>query len=212
MAWEDTFRYRRCGWCGVQDVAMNLSGSFKFGNSSGKLRWWAVLACPRCAGVTVVEHTAENAPNAVIRVFPEPDGVADSQIDHLPNDVEEYYQDAARVMEAGVPDAAAVQLRRTLEAAAAHFEDADGNQIDNGPLVSRIERLIAAGFLTSQFGQALHHVRQVGNVGAHASDERIDSQQALLAYSFTTQTLRNLFEVPGELGAIAGEDEQESSS
>jgi hypothetical protein len=48
------------------------------------------------------------------------DQLAQLDFVHLPTDVGEYYGDAIKVLRAGVPDAAAVQLRRTLEAAASH--------------------------------------------------------------------------------------------
>jgi hypothetical protein len=58
---------------------------------------------------------------------------------------------------------------------------------------------------TTDFAKVLDHVRVVGNVGAHASDEHVDEQAARRALRFTTQVLRNLFEIPEELRAI---DEQ----
>lgn len=119
------------------------------------------------------------------------------------------FGDSVRAMQADLPDAAAVQMRRTLEAAAAHFDDEDGNRIDNGPLVERIQRLVAAGLLTSQFGDAVHHVRQLGNLGAHASDVRLDEAQARRSMSFTTQTLRNLFEIPAELRVVQQDDDED---
>ncbi|MEV3849648.1 DUF4145 domain-containing protein [Streptomyces microflavus] len=123
-----------------------------------------------------------------------PDGA--TSIDHLPEDVERYYSDAIRVLGVGVPDAAAVQLRRTLEAAAAHFS------IRERVLMKSIEKLIADGHVTQSFAPVLHHIRAIGNVGAHASDERVDHEAAQRALRFTTQLLRNLFEVPGELKAL----------
>jgi len=89
-----------------------------------------------------------------------------------------------------------VQLRRTLEAAAAHFNVAERT------LVKSIQKLIEAGLITKAFGDVLDHIRQVGNVGAHASDEKVDEETARRALRFTTQVLRNLFEVPAELKAL----------
>ncbi|WP_381793756.1 DUF4145 domain-containing protein [Streptomyces niveus] len=117
-------------------------------------------------------------------------------IDHLPEDVERYYSDAIRVLGVGVPDAAAVQLRRTLEAAVAHFS------IKEKVLMRSIEKLISDGHVTQSFRPVLDHIRAIGNLGAHASDERVDQQAAQRALRFTTQLLRNLFEVPGELKAL----------
>ena len=74
-----------------------------------------------------------------------------------------------------------------------------------GISVGAIEKLIEGGQITKGFGAALHHVRQLGNVGAHASDERIDESAVERAFRFTTQVLRNLFEIPAELAAISGQ-------
>lgn len=164
-------------------------------------RWWAVLSCPRCGGVTLLETTLPDHPHSVLRQVPE--AGAEVNVEHLPPDVEAYYRGAIRVLEAGVPDAAAVQLRRTLEAAAAH------NGIDSGPLVQRIKKLIEAGKITTEFGGVLDHIREVGNVGAHASDAKVDEATARRALGFTTQVLRNLFEIPEELKAIPSEESEE---
>jgi hypothetical protein len=108
------------------------------------------------------------------------------------------------VLDAGVPDAAAVQLRRTLEAAAAHFDVRGRN------LVGKIQKLIEEGFVTRQFGEALHDIRMVGNLGAHATDQRVDDAAAQRITNFTTLLLRNLFEVPGELAAASPDDDDSS--
>lgn len=54
----------------------------------------------------------------------------------------------------------------------------------------------------------LDHVRQVGNVGAHAGDQAVDEETARLALRFTTQVLRNLFEIPAELKALNPDEEE----
>lgn len=163
---------------------------------------WTVMTCPRCGWPTLIETGAPNSPPRVGITIPNPSA---SKLEHLPEDVERYYDDAIRVLGAGVPDAAAVQLRKTLEAAAAHFE------IDSGPLVQRIEQLIEQGLITNQFADVLQHVRRLGNVGAHASDERVDEEGARMGLQFTTQVLINLFEIPAQLESLKAETEPASS-
>jgi hypothetical protein len=107
-----------------------------------------------------------------------------------------FFNDAKRVLKAGVPDAAGVQLRRPLEAAAAHFN------INEASLNESIEKLIDQGLVTPQFRGVLDHIRVVENIGAHASDERVGDLTAQRALRFTTQVLRNLFEIPAELEAL----------
>jgi hypothetical protein len=152
------------------------------------------MSCPRCGGIVVLEVSDPNQPAVIMSMLPEDDGAG--RVNNVPQDVLDYYRGAIRVLDAGVPDAAAVQLRRTLEAAAAHFG------IDSGPLIQRIKKLIEAGLITKDFGKVLDHVREVGNVGAHASDVRVDEETARRALRFTTAVLRNLFEIPAELAAL----------
>jgi hypothetical protein len=121
-------------------------------------------------------------------------------VEHLPDDVSRYFADAQRVMAAGVPDAAAVQLRRTLEAAAAHKGIRERN------LMSSIREMINQQLVTKDFEGLLHHVRKIGNIGAHYTDETLTNEEVERVLRFTTQILRNLFEVPGELDALKAEE------
>ena len=196
MAFGKELSFRDCPWCGVRDAHMTaLVGDAQAQTARGELRLWTVLSCPRCAGVILLETNDFNEmPPKVKQAVPE-DSRAGQQVAFLPDDVARFYADAQRVLDAGVPDAAAVQLRKTLEAAAAHVG------IKEGPLVARIEKLIEQGFVTKTFGEVLDRVRKVGNVGAHSSDETVDQATAKQALRFTTQVLRNLFEIPGELRA-----------
>lgn len=203
--------YRDCGNCGVRDVSMSLMASYaKIVAADGNHTSWAVLACPRCAALTVIELFVPGSggwtPDSGIplisdvtelRVLPE-DMDSKYKVDHLPESVKLYLETSVRVLQAGVPDAAAVQLRRTLEAAVAQKGLLDQNK----PLVRSIERLIDDGFVTKDFAEALTHVRKVGNQGAHYTDERLSEDDVKRALLFTVQFLRNLFEVPGELARI----------
>ncbi|MFD0167839.1 DUF4145 domain-containing protein [Streptomyces decoyicus] len=198
MAWNEKHSFRDCPWCGLRNTRLTVAAADqKFSTRTGVARYWATLGCPSCGGAILVEHSKPNDPmDAAFLVVPK--GLEESAgINHLPEDVEQYFMDAIRVLSIGVPDAAAVQLRRTLEAAAAHF------QIREKVLIKSIEKLISEGHVTKSFEPALHHIRAVGNVGAHASDERVDQETAQRALRFTTQFLRNLFEVPGELDLIS---------
>jgi len=103
-----------------------------------------MISCPHCGRAILVERTALNYPQAqLLKVVPE-DG-ADVRVEHLPDDLRKYYEDAIRVLEA---------------------------------------------------------------VGAHTS--QIDEKTARRPLQFTTQVLRNLFEIPPELAARSEpEDEPE---
>jgi len=147
-----------------------------------------------------VETRTRHSPPTIVAVIPEVDRAAD--VKHLPEDVEAYYKDARRAQDAGIPDAVVVQLRRTLEAAVAKFENEEAQSRRTPALVTRIGRLIDQGLVTAQFAQVLDHVRLLGNIGAHATDERLTYEQVRQALDFTTQVLRNLFEIPAALESL----------
>jgi len=192
---------------------MDIQWAQTITSASREMRAWAVFTCPRCAGLTAIEleiysieielNTSLSSQVEVteIRALPE-SGSLRYRVSHLPEDVERYFSDAQRVIDAGVPDAAAVQLRRTLEAAAAH------KGIKERTLVKSVQALIQGGFITQDFSRVLHHVRKVGNQGAHYTDESLDESEVQRALRFTTQVLRNLFEVPGELAELSPPNEE----
>lgn len=201
MVWKEEWRFRDCPWCGVKDAEMKKSAAWSARKATGAKRHWNAISCPRCAGVVLIEDRGPQESRPLPKSV-EPSTARDEGVQHLPDDVRDYYQDARRVLDAGVPDAAAVQLRRTLEAATAHFG------IDDGPLFKRIKELITQGLVTKSFGGVLDHVRAVGNIGAHASDARVDEATAHRIFDFTTQVLKNLFEIPAELKAAVGDGEE----
>lgn len=186
---------RTCPHCGLKRAQMReVLKDARLIRSNGDRRYFSLVACPDCAGLVVLEHSPTDSIPVVLRTWPE-DAERALDVQHLPPDVARYYAAARKVLDAGVPDGAAVQLRRTLEAAAAHHGKTDK------VLVRRIEGLIADGLVTKPFAEAMTLIRKVGNQGAHATDEDVDQETAERALRFTTQLLRNLFEVPGELSA-----------
>ncbi|MDQ1584805.1 MAG: hypothetical protein QOH80_170 [Actinomycetota bacterium] len=204
MGWHGSMAFRDCPWCGLTHAQMGFHATAEADAPGRPPRTFSLLSCPDCAGAIVVE-TNSRAANPPQEFGSFPSARVTSDVDHLPDDVASYYSDAIKVLRAGIPDAAAVQLRRTLEAAAAHYN------VDEKTLVKSIEKLIAEGHVTAAFGGALHHIRQVGNLGAHHTDERVDEETARRALRFTTTLLRDLFEVPAELAALQSEEDQPHS-
>jgi hypothetical protein len=193
MPFPNDAMYRDCPWCGTLNIAMSVVGNTCTVTSSmGQAREWTWLSCPRCAGVLSVE----SHPNIPTVIGVVPDARKSSDVDHLPQNVGEYYANAIRVLDAGVPSSAAVELRRTLEAAAANFG------VSEKALVKSVEKLAEQGLITPEFKKVLGHIRKVGNQGAHAGDVSLTEPEVRLAMKFTTQVLRNLFEVPAELALL----------
>jgi hypothetical protein len=180
----------------MQDTAFTIA--------AGGNKQWTWLGCPRCGNAISVQTSSQQ--RRVDKVVPEEPSSA-MQVNHLPADVKEYYTNAQTVLNAGVPSSAAVELRRTLEAAA-HHQD-----VNERTLVKAIEKLAEKGLITANFVGVLGHIRKVGNVGAHAGDQTLTREEVEKAMTFTTQVLRNLFEMPKELellGTPAGDQEQQT--
>jgi len=199
LMFDEKWRFRDCPWCGLRDTELRKISTFGTPRPDGGIEVYTLCSCPRCAKPISFHHNGQNeSPPELFGVIPE-DGEESRPVQNLPENVERYYLDARRVLDAGVPDAAAVQLRRTLEAAAAKFGH------EERQLVKRVEGLIDDGLITKGFGDVLHLVRKVGNLGAHATDERVDEDTARAVLGLTTQILRNLFEIPHVLEALTAE-------
>jgi hypothetical protein len=135
---DQSWAFRDCSWCGLRDAHLVVRTTFQTQPAGRESRNWTALGCPRCGKPTLIEDSM--AGTNLLSVVPEAPSAAD--VAGLPPDIERHYLNAKRVLDAGVPDAAAVQLGRTLEAAAAHFG------VDNGVLDKRIETLIEQGLVT----------------------------------------------------------------
>lgn len=173
---------------------MKAANTTRFQDSKGDAREWTWLRCPRCAAVISIETNALTSDVALIQVVP--DHKEDIDVEHLPEDISQYYSNAITALNAGIPSSAAVELRRTLEAAAKKHE------VEERTLVEAVEKLVEKGLITASFSSALSHVRKISNQGAHANDVHLSESEVRLALKFTTQVLRNLFEVPESLKLI----------
>jgi hypothetical protein len=197
VGYSDEFSFRDCPWCGARDSQFRpITLNSKAGRADRGERTWSLLACPRCAGVVVIEtNDPSEGPPAIRSIVPEHESGAD--VEHLPAEVERHYQSARRVLAAGEPDLAAVSLRRTLEEAASQ------RGIHERVLVASVEKMLEQGLITTEFRSVLDHVRRLGNVGAHAGSPPLDATEVSIAMRFTTQVLRNLFEIPAVLAESA---------
>lgn len=206
MSWSDQFKFRDCPWCGLHDSEMRIiTTNVVVNGQPGTQRIWSVVGCSRCAGIILLETNGASNADRLISTYPQ-DVNEGRTVKYLPEEVEKHYLKAIRALDAGLPDAAAVQLRKTLEAAASKHDSLKGS------LAASIKELIGKGLITGEFSKVLDRVRIVGNLGAHHTDEEIDQETAEQVLRFTTQVLRNLFEIPGELEELEEESNEDEDS
>ena len=99
MPFSGDWVFRDCPWCGLRDAQMqHLSMNLSADRRGSIPRYWSVISCPRCGGAILIEHTPPNYPQAqLLKVVPEHG--ADVRVEHMPDAVRKYYEDAIRVLE-----------------------------------------------------------------------------------------------------------------
>lgn len=195
---------QHCLWCGgymptfdvfLEDVqTVSSEGDYE--------RYWTFLACGSCGGLLGVEVShPDSEPMNLRRLLPaerdryfkfRPDTGDGFEVDHLPPAVADPYNAARRVFRVKVFTSTTMELRRSIEAAAAHFG------VTVKPLNRAIDKLVEEGLVTSIFAQVVHHVRALGNMGAHSGPGPTE-EDALRAMTFTEAFLRMLFEMPEDV-------------
>lgn len=200
MGMPPTERIRNCPYCPLR------LGEFKLIHDSAvtgldeatDTRYWTWLSCPVCAGPVMVESTGPEDLDDVVSEIPKTTGDV-YDVRHVPEAITSHYDEARDALEVGLHRSAAVQLRATMEAAAAHFGH------DSGALYDRIQSLVDEGHITRVFGEAFNHIRRIGNAGAHHGDTVPDTDTINRALTFAAQLLRDLFEIPHELRLTSGD-------
>jgi hypothetical protein len=129
----------------------------------------------------------------VVRAIPE--SIGEWDVSHLPEDIARDWGEAVSVFRVGAYASSVVMCGRTLEASAEH------HGVSGRTLQQRITTMISDGLITARFGQAMDYVRLIRNTGAHAG-ARVSHESAEGTMRFTQQSLRLLYEVPGELGRL----------
>jgi hypothetical protein len=130
-----------------------------------------------------------------------PETTSDWQVGHLPESVEPLWAEAAGVYGGRHFRSAVVQCGAALEAAF------DAKGIVGRSLVDRVRTARSQGVLTEDLERAVQYARLIRNAGAHggAAVRVVSEESARGAMRFTEQTLRLLFEVPGELALLTGQ-------
>jgi len=97
-------------------------------------------------------------------------------LEGLPVEIEKYYKEALRCLEADSPNGAATLFRKIIHALGIHYEIAVKN--DDKNLYDIIKELYDKGHIVEKLKNALLGIKDIGNDGAHINDNEPDMKQA----------------------------------
>jgi uncharacterized protein DUF4145 len=104
----------------------------------------------------------------------------------LPDIVRQSYDQAVRCENAKAYIAAAVMIRRALEAVAKQYEPTARSLHD------ALKGMLSRGLISQELSEWGNELRYIGNLGAHATDETVDREDAVEGLDFL-QALLEIF-------------------
>lgn len=110
--------------------------------------------------------------------------------EYLPENILNFYKQAAETHRSGLPDASAMMSRKVLEVSTKKL-----NPEGSGSLFKRIEQLHDQGVITSDIKNWAHIIRDNGNNAAH-EETPVTAQDALELLSFVEMFLMYTFTMP----------------
>ncbi len=112
-------------------------------------------------------------------------------IEHVPDNISQFYQQASENLKSQRWDAAGVMFRKTLDVATKTIDP----QLKSISLYRRIGILVESNMLTSAMGEWAHEIRLDGNDAVH-DDEPETHADALASQKFTEAFLTYVFSLP----------------
>ena len=113
----------------------------------------------------------------------------------VPQDVVDAYSEGVRCISVHAPNAAAAMLRTTI----AHIVMNKGSEEAKAKrdLKAKINQMALEGTLWNGFGDAAHHVRELGNAGAHGEAfEPVSMEQATDLQNFVKELINFIYIQP----------------
>jgi hypothetical protein len=120
--------------------------------------------------------------------------------DSIPASLRDAYAEAMRALGARAPRAAAVMLRRTVEALVRDRGGADAQEAMNRGLAAALRVMADAHALDVNLADWAKEMRLAGNVGAHYDPiDDVDAAEAEDLARLTRQLLHYVYELPAKL-------------
>lgn len=116
------------------------------------------LRCDGCSSLVITSIKDKN-------IIPAP---SEEGLDDLPEDIDRYYSEGLRCIEANSPNGAAAVFRKTIESICTTYGVTDTDQNDD--IYDMINKLAENGHITETHRKSLLALKDAGNDGAHLND------------------------------------------
>jgi hypothetical protein len=168
------------------------------------LTYWFLYRCPRCGKATLEEdwwseEFGNPEEDTSTLLFPAPQD--DSAI---PAAIKRSYWEANRI-KGEAPGLYAVGMRRTIEAVCKDHGA-------SGSLKRMLDRLGEEGLLPEPLVEMGHQLRERGNLGAHAEEIEVSSEDVPVIEEFVDAVLEYLYRAPAKIAAAQASLEARKSA
>ena len=179
--------YYRCGHCGVTTAdSSHTELGYEPSSTIGTYYHWDVLACAACE-----DHTLRKTFRTTVIYFPPEGWERVRNIDKVPEQVADDYEEAVGCLISGHYKAAAAMARRAVQGTCVDLGAKPG-----ATLYGQIDDLQAQGHITKRLAELAHKIRVLGNDAAHPGKDGLDivtAEEAKQTVDFLEHMLQHVF-------------------
>jgi Domain of unknown function (DUF4145) len=188
-----------CGHCGNKTTFEERGNYYTqepILNDERKIVWetisWHLFECKTCSKPTLIELTPDKPPFEVQRtLYPS----IQTKLTNLPQKIERAYTAAIKVKNIE-PNACAVLVGRTLEAACNH-EEAQGRT-----LAQKLNYLAQNGRIPNTLAERARQLKELRNLGAHDAEDEVTERDVPIILDFLEAILEYLYVAPAKIEAV----------
>jgi len=158
---------------------------------------WEVFECVTCSKPTLIEDDmvldSADLPELLNEIVLYPS--VDTPLTNLPEKIEKAYAAAIKVKNIE-PNACAVLVGRTLEAACNH-EEAQGTT-----LAQKLNHLAQNGRIPNTLAEMARQLKELHNLGAHDAEDEVTEEDVPIILDFLEAILEYLYVAPAKIEAV----------
>jgi hypothetical protein len=175
----------RCPFCQAVSAFRQIGN----GNKSGTGVQMVAMHCEACGGIVSC-----NIDEPTIHPTPSVRGIEEE----LPSQINKYYEEGLRCLNANAPNGAATVFRKVIDAICIHYGVSEVEDSDS--FYDMIGKLAEEGVITESLRQTLLGIKDGGRDGAHINDQDPSMEQAHNMKQMIDSVLTATVVADGKLG------------